>query len=223
MAGYYRLGDLGFRLAAGAHVIKHADLSAVDEATCLLGEAERKAAEIVADAQKAYEQEKLRGYRDGLANAQIEAVQRLLEESAVLDQSLVQVERDLARITAASVRKLIEEFNDQARAEAVIRTALKQMRREKHAELRVPSRLYEHFRGRIGEIVKDFPEVDLVDVVDDPALDPSQIILETSIGRVDGDLGARLEDLETVIRSACSKASADALDVVGQQVAGEAP
>ena len=223
MVGYYRLSDLGFRLAAGAHVIKRAEFSAVDEANRLLGEAESKAAAIVAAAQKAYEEEKLRGYRDGLADARLEAVQRLLEESAVLDQSLVQIERDLSRLTAASVRKLIDGFDDEARAEAVIRVALKQMRREKRAELRVPSRLFEHFRGRIGEIVKDFPEVDLVDVVDDPALDPSQIILETSIGRVDGDLGARLEDLESVIRSACSKASADTLDVVGQQVAGGAP
>ena len=221
MAGYYRLSDLGFRLAAGAHVIKRAELSAVDEATRLLGEAERRAAEIVADAQKAYEDEKLRGYQDGLANAKIEAVQRLLDESAVLDQSLVAIERDLSRITAASVRKLIDEFDDKARAEAVIRVALKQMRREKRAELRVSSRLYEHFRGRIGEIMKDFPEVDLVDVVGDPALDPSQIILETSIGRVDGDLGARIEDLESVIRSAFSRASADTLDVVSQQVVGQ--
>jgi type III secretion protein L len=91
---------------------------------------------------------------------------------------------------------------------------MKQMRREKVAELRVSSSLHEHFRARISAIASEFPEVRLVDVVEDSTLEPSRVILETSIGRVDGDIAQRLDDLETVIRSAHAKASADALDAL---------
>ena len=45
-------------------------------------------------------------------------------------------------------------------------------------------------------------------------LEPPRIILETSIGRVDGNLAQRLDDLETVIRSAHARDSADALDAL---------
>jgi type III secretion protein L len=215
MAGFYRLSNLGFRLAAGAHVLKRDDFTAIEEATSLLADAEEKAAAIVREAEEAYEREKLRGYQDGLAEAGIESVERLLTESHVLDQNLARIERDLSRLVAASVRKLIEGFDDEIRAEAVVTAALKQMRREKRAELRVPIALYEHFRTRIGAITKEFPEIDLVDVVEDPSLAARQIVVETSIGRVDVDLSQRLDDLEAAIRSTHTRAADDAARDIG--------
>ena len=210
MAGFYRLSNLGFRLAAGAHVLKRDDFTAIEEATSLLADAEEKAAAIVRESEEAYEREKLRGYQDGLAEAGIESVERLLRESHVLDQNLARIERDLSRLVAGSVRKLIDGFDDETRAEAVVTAALKQMRREKRAELRVPIALYEHFRTRIGAITKEFPEIDLVDVVEDPGLAARQIVVETSIGRVDVDLSQRLDDLESAIRSTHTQVAADA-------------
>jgi type III secretion protein L len=210
MAGFYRLSNLGFRLAAGAHVLKRDDFTAIEEATSLLADAEEKAAAIVRESEEAYEREKLRGYQDGLAEAGIESVERLLRESHVLDQNLARIERDLSRLVAGSVRKLIDGFDDETRAEAVVTAALKQMRREKRAELRVPIALYEHFRTRIGAITKEFPEIDLVDVVEDPGLAATQIVVETSIGRVDADLSQRLDDLESAIRSTHTQVAADA-------------
>jgi type III secretion protein L len=212
VGGYYRLKDLGFRLAAGANVVPRAEFAAVADATQLVADAEAKAAEIIKAAEAAFAQEKLRGYEAGLAQAQVESVERLVSESQVLDSSLMVIERDLAKLVAAGVRKIIEDFDDQSRAEAVVRSALKQMRQEKRAQLRAPTGLYEQMRARIGVIVKEFPEVDLIDVVEDTTLEPTQVIIETSVGRVDGNLSHRLDELETVIRSAYSRVAVEPLE-----------
>jgi type III secretion protein L len=213
VGGYYRLKDLGFRLAAGVHVVPRAEFAAVADAAQLVADAEAKAAEIILAANEAFAAEKVRGYEAGLAQAQLDSIERLLTESQLLDSSLMLIERDLAKIVAACVRKIIDDFDDLKRAEAIVRGALKQMRQEKRAQLRAPTNLCAQLHERIGTIVKDFPEVDLIDVVEDTTLEPKQVIIETSVGRVDGNLTQRLDELETVIRSAYSKVSAEPLAV----------
>src|SRR5215471_7384001 len=88
VVSYYRLNDLGFRLAAGAHVVPRAELGALEEATRLVEQAQAKAAEIVKQAQDAYRREMQRGYDEGRARAEIESVERLIAESRVLDRGL---------------------------------------------------------------------------------------------------------------------------------------
>ncbi len=142
--------------------------------------------------------------------AKLEAAERLLQESGMLDTKLREVERDLVHVVSASVRKLIDTFDDVARAEAVVRGALRQMRREKKAELRVSSEQLAHFKSSIGGIIKEFPEVELVDVIEDATLTSPQVVLETSIGRVEGDFGTRLAELEEIIRTAAARRAEDA-------------
>ncbi len=50
------------------------------------------------------------------------------------------------RLVLACVRKLVDGFDDRAKAEATVRSALKQMRREKRAELRVAPSLWRPFQ-----------------------------------------------------------------------------
>jgi type III secretion protein L len=214
MVGYYRLNEFGFKLAAGAHIVRRSDFAALQEASALLSEAEAASTQIRHQANETYHREKRRGYEDGLVEARIQSVGQLLDENRELDQGLLGIERDLARLVTDCVRKFIDGFDDIVRAETFVKAALKQMRREKVAELRVPTCRYGHFLEKIAAIASEFPEIKLVDVVEDPSLEPSRIILETSIGRVDGNIDQRLDDLEAVIRSAHARASVDALDAM---------
>jgi type III secretion protein L len=214
VVGYYRLSELGFRLAAGSHIVPGFSFSAVEEADRLLSQAEATCEQLHRQAEESYQSETRRGYEDGLVKARIQSVGQLLNESRELDHGLLEIQRDLARIVVDCVRKLVGGFDDATRAEALVRAAMKQMRRENVAELRVPTSLHQHFNDRIAVMLDEFPEVKLVDVVEDATLEAPRIILETSIGRVDGDIAQRLDDLETVIRSAHARDSADALDAL---------
>ncbi len=205
MAGYYQLKELGFRLEAGIHLLPRRMVGAMDEASALVEAARRQATEIVADAEQAFAREKARGYEEGRAQAGREAAARLLDENALLDLRLREIEDELAGIVIACVRKLVQGFGDDEQAASLVRAALVQMRREKRAELRVAPAQYAAMREGIGRIVADFPEVELVDVVEDATLSPPRIVLETAIGRVEGDLGRDLEALERIVR-ACALA-----------------
>ena len=206
MGGYYRLTELGYRLPSGSHVLAPEAVEAVNAATGLLLEAETRAAAIVEKAELGYRRECERGHADGLARAKLEAVERLLAESAALDSGLRGMETELGRIVVTCLRKLVAEFDDFARAEAVVRGALRQMRRERRSELRVSPAQFAAFKAGIGRITADFPEIELVDVVEDASLKPPQIVLESRIGRVEADLDTTLAEYEAIIRGVAAGA-----------------
>jgi len=103
---------------------------------------------------------------------------------------------------AAAVRRLIEDFDDDARATQLVRTALGQMRREKKAELRVSSAQFAGMKARMDDFLADFPGIDFIDVIEDETLTAPNIVLESAIGHVSGDFAFGLEALEEAIRAA---------------------
>lgn len=200
MVGPYRLGRLDFTLPAGAHVLPPEMVRALEGATALLEAAEDKAAAIIADAERVHREERERGHREGLAAARLDAFERLIGESAGLDAALQALEPELTLLVLGSVAKLVDGFDERAKAEATVRSALKQMRREKRAELRVAPSQYAYFSESVASITAQFPELDLLDVVEDAGLVAPRVIVETPIGRVDGDLGDNIAGLERALR-----------------------
>lgn len=217
MGGFYRLNHLGFKLASGAHVLSASALAPVSQAQDLVETAQARAVQMAAEAAEAFEAERVRGFRQGMEEANLAAVERLLSENLVLDQSLARTERDLARLVAACVRKLIDGFDDMERVGAIVRSALKQMRQEKRAQVRVAPDIASRLKSSIAGIAREFPEVEMIDVVADATLHDAHVIVETSIGRVDGDIGRRLEELERIVMLAPAGTEAEApVDAGGQ-------
>ncbi len=209
MAGPYRLGELNLSLPAGMHVVKASTANALADATAIIEAAEARAAEIIAAAEDAYREQERRGYEKGMADARLADVARLIEESDALDRAIADIQRDLATIVTAAVRKLVDGFDDQTRVEAVVRSALKQLRRERRLQLRVSPAQVAPLKVALADIQSSFPEIELIDVVEDAALEAPRIIVEATVGRVDGDLGERLEDLEALIRGALRRVAND--------------
>lgn len=214
MVGYYRLNNLGFTLDAGAHVLPRTSYEALDAANQLVSSAEAARDDILRQAKLAYAEERRRGYEDGLEESRLEALRTLLYESVELDKGLHAVERDLVRVVSDCVRKIIANFDNAEIAEALVRAAMQQMKRERSVELRVSTDLFDHFRKKVDEILSEYQEIHLLDVVVDTTLAPDQLILETSIGRVEINVGQRIEDILSVIQSAHIRTAADSLDAL---------
>lgn len=200
MGGFYRLSELGYVLPAGAQVLDVADVEALEVSTGLVRAAEERAAMILDGAEAAREAEKRRGYAAGREEAGREALRRLLDEGAALDAGLAALEGDIAALVASCVRRLMSDFDDLARAESVVRDALKRMRREKRAELRVSPAQFSAFKASVGALVAEFPEMELVDVVEDSSLAAPAVVLESRVGRVEADVSAELDALEALLR-----------------------
>lgn len=207
MVSYYRLKELGFRLASGAHVLPKEAFEPVEAASALLEQARAEAARIVKAARAEFQSQRKRGHEEGLAQARLEATGRLLEENNLFERKILGMEKELTEIVVAGVRRLVNGFDDRAKAESIVRAALRQMRREKKAELRVSPEQHADMKASIDDIAKEFPELELIDVVEDATLVAPQIIIETSIGRVECDLGRSMEELEHVLRGAARSLS----------------
>jgi type III secretion protein L len=214
MVGVYRLKGMGYRVASGAHVVPAAAFEALETADRIVAAAEAEAARILGEAQAAHDAEMRRGHAEGLRQAQMEAIARLVGETAELDRGLAAAEGELTRLVVAAVKKIIAEFDEVARAEAVVKASLAHMRREKRAELLVPPALVEPLRARMAAILAEFPDVELVEVTADATLADDRVVLVSPIGRVDADLAGRIDALETVLRTAHARLAADTLDAL---------
>ncbi len=205
----YRFEKLGFRLPQGSGLIKAAKAAELTAANDIVTSAETHAAQIIADAQKHLEEERARGYAEGQQAAEADALDRLLREQATLDASLTDIEKGLARLVLASVRKIVHDFDDIALAEALIHSGLTKVRREKRVQIRVPEALTDDLKARDEGLKAAFPQIEFMEVVEDPTLTAPNIIIETAVGRIDCDLSAKLDHLETAISQVAANRAAD--------------
>lgn len=200
MGATYRLADLGLAASASAGVVKAREVRALDEADAILGAARERAAAILADSEAVYQTRREEGYAEGLAAAARDALAQLLAEQSALDAAVRGLEGRLAGLVVACVGGIIGQIDDATVAERLALTALTKMRREQRAQLFVPLALVEPMRERVGAILATFPEVELIDVVGDPALSPPSVVLQSSLGRVRCALDDALDTLDRTIR-----------------------
>jgi type III secretion protein L len=199
MATFYRLQAFGHGVDARHGVIKAGDLAELGQAGDILAEAERQAAALRAEAQQVYEAEKLRGHAEGRAEADAERAIRMIEDVARIDARLADLESELGGVVFAAVRQIIQGFEDEALAEQVARSALASMRKEQRGQLHVSTAALRHTRAALPTVLKDFPEIELVDVIEDPELTAPNVRLESAMGIVTFVLDDTLDALRRLL------------------------
>ncbi len=209
MMEIYRFKDLGFRLPQGSGVIKAAQAAELTAANDLVTSAQAHAAQIVEEAKQHLEAERARGFGEGQQAAAKAAVERLMHEQATLDDSLIDIEKSLARLVLASVRKIVHDFDDIALAEALIHSGLTKVRREKRVQIYVPEVLTDALKARLDGVLATFSQIEFMEVVEDPTLNAPNIIIETAVGRIDCNLEAKLDHLATAITQVAANRSAN--------------
>ncbi|MGH0000425.1 type III secretion system stator protein SctL [Pseudovibrio ascidiaceicola] len=204
MASIYRLKELGANLTPGTHIIKEAEFTSVETADQIIANAQRKAEEILQDATRVYEEQQKQGYEDGVRKAQSEACERILGEQELLDTRLREVEHDVVTVTITLLRRLLDEFDDAERVRLMARSMLKSLRAEKRVRLHVAPEMYSQAMAMTRAITDGFKQVEFLEIVEDGDLQGAHIVLDAPVGRVDGNLQVRLEEIEEILRRTSS-------------------
>lgn len=191
-----RLSDLGTSLAPGAHRIPARAANTLQGAEEIIAAAEAKAERIVQEAQEVYESEKARGFAEGKAEGSAALLKKVMEEQAALDRGLAEMEAEIAKLSITVARAVIGEAAAEDVAVALTQRALREMRRQKRADLHVAPHLVEKVKERVDRILQDFPEVELLNVVEDSALAEGIVVLESKVGRVDADVEVLLAEFD---------------------------
>lgn len=202
MVDVYRLADLRLSIGSGNRIVKRRDMRAIEDATAIVAAAQERAREILAEAELEREEERRRGHAEGTEAAEREAFERILREHAQFDASLEKARGELTDLVVACTRAIVQDIDPTDAAISLTRSALGRMRRERRCQLFVPAVLLEPVQQRISEVLVDFPEVELIDVVGDPALVPPTVILSSGLGRVKCSLDDTIETLADILRGA---------------------
>lgn len=199
MADFYRLQAFGHGVAATGGVIKAAAMAELGQAGDILAEAERQAEAMRAEARRVYESEKLRGHAEGRAEADAERAVRMIEDAARIDARLADLEGELGGVVFACVRQIIQGFEDEALAEQVARSALASMRSEQRGQLHVSTAALKDTRAALPGLLKEFPEIELIDVIEDVDLKAPDVRLESAMGVVTFVLDDALDALRRLL------------------------
>ena len=147
------------------NVLKADDYALFLEAQDVIKTAKQQAADIINEAREAYQQEKVRGYQDGLDESRIDQADQMLKVVSRTITYLSDVEQTLADILLSGVKKIIGEFDQEQLAVNLVRNALQHVRNEKQVTIRIPPSQYNMVKARLNEILADYKGVGFVDLV----------------------------------------------------------
>lgn len=196
---FFPLSALGLAVDAPDGVIHARDAEAMAEAGLILTRAHAEAACIAEAAAEAFVSEQRRGHAEGLAEAARQAAAQQVHDHARLDDVLDGLESELADLVLGAVRQILRSFDNETLAREVVRSALAAMRSEKRAQLHVAPAAYAEVKSALAEVLTDYPEIELVDVITDPSLTAPNLRLESSLGVVDFTLEDTLTDLRRLL------------------------
>ena len=185
-----------FHLVPGQKVIQAADYSVIEKSTSLIEQARKQAQAIVEEAKEAFEQEKQRGYQEGLMQSRMEQSEQMLK---MVDQSinyLSDVEASLADILMTAVKKIIDDYDDRTLTVGLIKAGLQHIRNQRQVTVRIPPSHFAHVKDKIAEILTGYKGIGILNPVSDPRLKGGSCILESKIGVVDASIDTQLEALK---------------------------
>ena len=167
-----------------------------------------KAADVAAVAQidEVMETARREGYEKGLQDGKTEITMQKLDllESSV--QYMESVEDTMCGIVLKALRKCVDEIGDEELVVQVTKKAMRAVvRNQQQITVRVNSRMVSVVKARMQDVLKDFPSVNFMEVVEDDKLDGRACVVETAAGTVDASVDAQIAAIEKSIRKNFAK------------------
>lgn len=186
-----------FKLESDRRLVKAADVATVSSAADIIATAEADAARIREEAKVAFEEEKKRGYDEGLQNGKMEIAMQKLEQ---VDQSVAfmeSVEQKMADVVLKALKSFVVEVGDKELVLQIVRKTMNAViRTQRQVVLKVAPDMVETVRAKIAEFRVSYPTIESFDVVEDPRLKGVSCILETESGVADASIETQLAAIE---------------------------
>ncbi len=200
MAGFIRLKPGGIEIEPGQRLLRAAAYREYADAAALIESARLEAERIRRKAGAAFEAEKRRGYEEGLRQARLEQAEQMMALVADNIEFIASVERQMAEVVTAAVRKILGEFEEPELTLRLVRQALAVVRDQKRVTLRIAPELADAARAELQRLLAAHPGIGFLEVSPDPRLQPGACLLESELGVVEADLQTQLQALERALR-----------------------
>lgn len=187
------------QLAPQGKILRREDASLWAKGEALLARTRVHADAILAMAHVSADEERMRGFSAGVNAARSEQAQLILDMVARRDMYLGSVEKDLIGVVANAVRKIVGEFDDFEKTRIAVAGALKALRKQAVATIRVGPSNYEEIRASADTLMRLCPNLEVLEVEMDPRLKPGACTLISDIGVVETDIETQIRAIESAI------------------------
>ncbi|MBP5641130.1 MAG: type III secretion system stator protein SctL [Victivallales bacterium] len=195
-----------FELLTSGRLVKAEEVAAISKAEEVIATAEAEAEQIRNDAKTAFLEEKQRGYDKGLEDGKASIVARKLE---LIDESVAfmeSVENKMVDIIMTALKKCVMEIGDRELVVQIVRKVMNAVvRNQRHITLKVAPDMVDVVKGRLDEILKDYPMLDDIEVLDDVRLKGAACMIETEAGIADASVDTQLTLIEKSLKKHFSK------------------
>jgi type III secretion protein L len=195
-----------FAIHSPARLVKAEEAFAVRRSAEVLAEAEAEAARIREAAHEAAVAEKQRGYEQGLEEGKAAIVAKKLE---LLDESVAfmeSVEGKMVEVVMTALKKCVMEIGDEEMVVQIVRKVMNAVvRNQRRITLKVAPEMVSVVRGRLNEILADYPLMEEIDVQENPRLTGTACMIETEAGIADASVETQLAAIEKSLKKHFSK------------------
>ena len=158
--------------------------------------AEEQAAQITESAERRFEAAKDEGFATGVRQGSEQALDRLVEHREAIANIRDELTENATRLALDIVRDVFDIQPPEKRVAALAASAARRLNLGGKVSLRVSPALSD----KVAPVFTSSEELHTdIDVVADPRLEGTAAILDTSIGKIDLDLGLQLERLHRAL------------------------
>lgn len=199
MSPFIKIKSLETELKSGERIIKANDYACFTEAEQIVKEAKanKKQGELVAT--QALLKAVKNGIDQGAEESRKQLAEQMLNVSSDTLRQLGKVENDLLDVVVNAVRKIIEAYDDDKLALAMVRKGLKLVCKSQRVVVRVnPKKIDQLMQG----LMSLNHNIDFLEIMPDESLPDGDCVLESDIGIVRASLDEQLQHIENAIMSA---------------------
>ncbi len=176
-------------------VIPAAQYALWQETNAVIEAAQLEAAAIRAAATGAYEEERRRGYEEGMTAARLEAAEKMIANVGSTIDYFEKVEDRMTQLVLQAMRRIVAGFDDRQRVITVVKSALAAVRNQKQITLRVAPDRLDMLKAATDELLAAYPGIGYLDLVPDSRLHDDACIVETEIGIVEASIEGQIAAL----------------------------
>jgi type III secretion protein L len=178
--------------AATTTVVKQNEFAALLEAREIVTLAQRHGDALKADMHEQVEAARRAGYDAGMHEARTEFSASVVATVAEMQAAFTRLEMRIVNTVMGALQQVLGQMDDRAMMEKLVRRVLGEARNSKQLRLRVAACQFDEVNRWLSEVIKDFPDVEFVDVLKDPGAAPGTCVLESEFGAVDASLEVQL-------------------------------
>lgn len=181
-------------------VMRGQDVQLWLQAQEVLEQARTQAEQIKQQAQREREAERKRGYDEGMAQAQMEQVEHMMQTAERTVAYFANMEQRTVELVMQALRRVVADFSDKERVISVVKSGLAVLRNQKQLTLRISPEHVDVVRDNARNLLESFPGVGMLDIVADPRLKGDATILESELGVVQASMEQQLRAIEEGFR-----------------------